>query len=156
MQRADPLDAGSLWFHTHRASECRSECIHHYRQLSSSVSDVIWLLQAKTVAVTVCAEQLQRCHAPAPHSPVSKELSLLLLFLMKNQTYSSAQTYRSPPALCSYSTQHLWAPPGDHRWQQSQHSPACGDWQFVSQLQFKWRKIALFAPLWVMLGFVSE
>lgn len=74
-----PLDS------TLTESQCRSECIHHYRQLSSCISDVIWLLQAKAVAVTVCAEQLQKCHAPAPHSPVNKELSLLFLFLTKHK-----------------------------------------------------------------------
>lgn len=66
-----------------------------------------------------------------------------------------AQAYRSP-ALCRYSSQHLWALPGDHRWQQSQHSHVPGNWWFVSQLQFKWRKIALFAPLWIISGYVSE
>lgn len=45
---------------------------------------------------------------------------------------------------------------GDHRWQQSQYSCVPGDWQFVSQFQFKWRKIAMFAPLWIIPGFVSE
>lgn len=60
----------------HSESQCRSECIHPYRQLSSCISDVIWLLQAKAVAVTVCAEQLQKCHAPAPHSQQGAVIAL--------------------------------------------------------------------------------
>lgn len=77
-------------------SECRSECIHHYRQLSSCISDVIWLLQAK--AVTVCAEQLQKCHAPAPHSPVNKELSLLFLFLAQHKPTDPCSVLLQHPA----------------------------------------------------------
>lgn len=103
----------------------------------------------KQSLVTVCAEQLQKCHAPAPHSPVNKELSLLFLFLAQHKPTDLLLCACTAPR-----TSELFL--GDHWWQQSQYSLVRRDWQFVSQLQFKWRKIAMFAPLWIILGFVSE